>query len=606
MAINKNFVVKNGLEVNSNLIIADATRNKVGIASTAPRTELDVRGGIAATDINISGVGTIVTLQSTTGTITNLTSGGTVQATHVTASGVTTATTLNVTGTGTIAVGVVTNLSGTNLNYAGIATVNSLSIGSTQIVSNTRQLQNIASLDATTTATIEAAISNAPNTLSDLRVTGISTLGQTTANGLVVTGFSTLGATSASSVSVSGIVTATRFIGAGQIGIRTEGSVLGYGVSFLDIRGAGVSTTLFNASAGIATIFFQGGGSGSASIGIGTTPGQAFTGIVTTGNLWYNSDLGRLFIYYNDGDSAQWVDAAPFNIGVLNPVSIALSTGTATLPSLYFSGNTNTGLFQNTTNQWTAVAAGASVLNINPGGVNITGVTTSTGGFIGALTGNVTGTATTATLATNAQGLTGTPNITVGNVTATNVNVSGITTSVRFNVGTAQTINATGINVTGVVTATSFVGDGSGLTGAGATLNDDTTTNATYYPVFSTATSGSLTTAKVSSTKLTYNPSTGQMTAVDFNSTSDVNLKTNIQTVENALNIVNSLRGVSFDWKESGLPSYGVIAQELEQILPELVKGEEQKSVNYNGIIGVLIEAIKELKSEIEKLKKTK
>jgi len=68
---------------------------------------------------------------------------------------------------------------------------------------------------------------------------------------------------------------------------------------------------------------------------------------------------------------------------------------------------------------------------------------------------------------------------------------------------------------------------------------------------------------------------------------------------------VNSLRGVSFDWKENGKSSYGVIAQELEDILPELVKNGEVKSVNYNGIIGVLIEAIKELKAEIEDLKKS-
>jgi hypothetical protein len=63
---------------------------------------------------------------------------------------------------------------------------------------------------------------------------------------------------------------------------------------------------------------------------------------------------------------------------------------------------------------------------------------------------------------------------------------------------------------------------------------------------------------------------------------------------------------VRFNWKESGNPSYGVIAQELQEVLPELVHGENPRTVNYNGIIGVLIEAIKELKSEIEELKKNK
>jgi len=96
---------------------------------------------------------------------------------------------------------------------------------------------------------------------------------------------------------------------------------------------------------------------------------------------------------------------------------------------------------------------------------------------------------------------------------------------------------------------------------------------------------------------------TGIVTATDFNSTSDINLKENIHTVQNALDVVNNLRGVSFNWKESGRSSYGVIAQELEEVLPELVHGDNPKTVNYNGIIGVLIEAIKELKKEIEELK---
>jgi Chaperone of endosialidase len=96
----------------------------------------------------------------------------------------------------------------------------------------------------------------------------------------------------------------------------------------------------------------------------------------------------------------------------------------------------------------------------------------------------------------------------------------------------------------------------------------------------------------------------GIITAQDFNSLSDINYKENINTVNDALSKVTELRGVRFDWKESGLPSYGVIAQELQEVLPELVHGNDPKTVNYNGIIGVLIEAIKELKAEIEELKK--
>lgn len=96
---------------------------------------------------------------------------------------------------------------------------------------------------------------------------------------------------------------------------------------------------------------------------------------------------------------------------------------------------------------------------------------------------------------------------------------------------------------------------------------------------------------------------TGNVTATDFISTSDANLKDNIETIEGALDKVNGIRGVTFDWKRDGKPGMGVIAQELEEILPKLVVGETQKAVNYNGLIGLLIEAVKELSKEVEELK---
>ena len=67
MAVNKNFVVKNGLEVNTKLILADVTNQKVGIGSTAPKFELEVAGGIGATSIVVTGVSTLASQGGITG-----------------------------------------------------------------------------------------------------------------------------------------------------------------------------------------------------------------------------------------------------------------------------------------------------------------------------------------------------------------------------------------------------------------------------------------------------------------------------------------------------------------------------------------------------------
>ena len=60
MAVNKNFVVKNGLEVNTDLILADSDTKRVGIGSTVPQYTLDVAGGIGVTHIYVSGISTSV------------------------------------------------------------------------------------------------------------------------------------------------------------------------------------------------------------------------------------------------------------------------------------------------------------------------------------------------------------------------------------------------------------------------------------------------------------------------------------------------------------------------------------------------------------------
>jgi len=138
---------------------------------------------------------------------------------------------------------------------------------------------------------------------------------------------------------------------------------------------------------------------------------------------------------------------------------------------------------------------------------------------------------------------------------------------------------------------------------AGATVTP-TTTNATYYVVGSSATSGAQTIASVSVTNaVSYNASTGALTAVSMVSSSDERLKSNIQTLTNATQTVEKLRGVSY--LRNDRPEIGVVAQEVEKVLPMLVHEDPEgyKSVAYGNMVGLLIEAVKELSLEIKELK---
>jgi hypothetical protein len=88
--------------------------------------------------------------------------------------------------------------------------------------------------------------------------------------------------------------------------------------------------------------------------------------------------------------------------------------------------------------------------------------------------------------------------------------------------------------------------------------------------------------------------------------TSDLRLKKNVRPITRALDSLYRLNGVRFDWIETGRPSIGLIAQDVEQVYSELVEGqgEETKHLHYNGIIAVLVEAVKEQQEQINELRK--
>ena len=185
-----------------------------------------------------------------------------------------------------------------------------------------------------------------------------------------------------------------------------------------------------------------------------------------------------------------------------------------------------------------------------------------------------------------------------GGTGATTLTTNGI----LYGNGTSA-VGVTAAGTTGQVLTATTGGAPSWAAAAGATITG-TTTVGTYYVVGTTSTSGSLTTASISNTNaVSYNANTGALTAVSMVSSSDERLKSNIQTITNAVQTVESLRGVSY--LRNDRPEIGVVAQEVEKVLPMLVHEDPEgyKSVAYGNMVGLLIEAVKELSAEVKALK---
>jgi len=131
-----------------------------------------------------------------------------------------------------------------------------------------------------------------------------------------------------------------------------------------------------------------------------------------------------------------------------------------------------------------------------------------------------------------------------------------------------------------------------------------TLTNCTGLPNSATTATSANTASAIVARDSSGNFTAGTITCTDLNSTSDIGLKEHIHSIEDPLGKVLQINGVGFRWKDTKEDSIGVIAQDIEEILPELVKNNDHiKTVNYNGLIGVLIEAVKEQQRQIEELK---
>ena len=88
----------------------------------------------------------------------------------------------------------------------------------------------------------------------------------------------------------------------------------------------------------------------------------------------------------------------------------------------------------------------------------------------------------------------------------------------------------------------------------------------------------------------------GKVKANAFVSYSSIRFKKDVQKLENAMDVINQLEGVSYKWKDTEVQDYGLIAEEVGRVLPEIVEWEDEEnatSIDYIKIISFLVEAVK-------------
>jgi hypothetical protein len=327
---------------------------------------------------------------------------------------------------------------------------------------------------------------------------------------------------------------------------------------------AGQSQTFYNATSGTITI--------SAPAGTFVGPGGSTTGtqsILTATTLQVYSD-GNNWVCLGAGGGPLTATTGTFSGGVSGITTLSASD------AVTFTKSTGVGLAISSTDDSTTAATGSI---------------------------------------TTAGGVAVNKSITVGKAGTTGVvrllgSTSGsITMQAPATAGTQAYTLPTAVPAVAGYALTSDLSGNMSWAAAGATVSDDTTTT-TLYPTFFTATSGAATTLKVSSTKMSFNASTGTLTVVGITESSSITLKENVNPINNALDAVLQLVGVTYDRRDGSTKGEaGLIAEEVNKVIPNIVSKDKDgnpEGIHYTKLTAYLIESIKSLKEEINQLKGNK
>jgi hypothetical protein len=277
-----------------------------------------------------------------------------------------------------------------------------------------------------------------------------------------------------------------------------------------------------------------------------------------------------------------FVDNPTGNENVRTDTDLTYNPGTGTLTATTFVGNVSGTISGNA----------ATVTNgvYTVGNQTIAGIKTFTSNIVGNITGN-------AATVTNGVYTTGDQTIGGNKTFSSNIKTSSIIGGGYLDQDTTEaaffgTVTQSASSYAPLIKIRS-TGTGNVTTGSfGILHNTDNTQEVTIH----------LIQANDTNSRIWRFSQAGDFTSPgDVTAFSDERLKTNICTIDSALDKVVALRGVSF--VKDGRSSIGVIAQEVEKVIPEVVHDGEYKSVAYGNLVGLLIEAIKELKSELDEIK---
>ena len=600
---------------------------------------------------NITG-GNVLTagLISATSTITsaaNITGGNVLTAGLVSATGNVTGNFIN--GNGYFLTGIITSVA--NINN-GTSNVN-IAAANANVTVSVNGTSNVA-VFATTGEYITGVLSASGNvTGGNVLTAGLISATSTITSAANITGGNVLtaGLISATAnitggnVLTGGLVSATANITGGNL--LTAGLISATG----NIRGGNVTATNYYYANGIAIVNYTASGTPPAS--------------PTTGWLWYNTSTDVIYEYIFDGTTNYWVDISSpaFAGGVVANVSIAgsmllnansvydLGSASQQLRDVYatnYYGNgatlsgiiTSTANINNGTSNITVVSSGGNITtsvsgNANIGvwygsGLSITGDLTVTGNAT--LSGNILGDRVqNGTTSIDIQTAGGNANINIGGTGNLAVFAPGNlfmtgnltpTANVTYDLGTStqrwkdlwlsgSSIQLGNSTISANATAVVITNPAGGTTVLAGTSGASSVTGAVVSATGNITGGNVLTGGLISATGNIFGGNislTGDVTAQNVNSLSDAVLKDNINPLIGADAIINGLFGVEYDWKNGSGHSYGLLAQDVEKVLPDAVKTNDAglKSVNYIMIIPFLVETIKKLGSEVAELKKKK